>query len=388
MTICQGNFFSLRGNFFPKEVLILKIKTLLCGVIDIWHKRCISKKIVGSLLLTASLLTSAACSLQNRSTPPLEEGNVPRIQPITFASGSVNGLWVSIAAAIAEKSNQYFQGYPITATTGGAIANPYLLQNGQAAIGLSQGFLLEKAQAGLAPYEGVLDSIQGIASLETTVLYLITDKQSPAGTLEDLMANGGKARLGVLPRTDSSYLILQYVLAGCGLNDAGDLQEPGTDIYFAEGGSLFKAYNDLYFDLLVINKALPDAALSELLSKRESVLLSLKPDTIRSLTEKHGWSPVTIPAGTYPGQEEDVLTIGIKTLLIVHQDLPEEVAYYLTKSVYENKAFYEIIHDSYKKVNVNDFPNDLVVPLHPGARRYYEEIGLLAKSAGDEEDAL
>ncbi len=334
-----------------------------------------------------SLLAGTACSLQNGGAPPLEERDVPRIQPITFASGSINGLWVSVSAAIAEKANEYFYGYPITVTTGGAIANPYLLQNGQAAIGLSQGFLLEKALAGLAPYEGILDGIQGIASLENTVLYLITDKQTGALTLEDLLKkNGGKAQLGVPPRTDSSYFILQYVLAEYGLNDAGDLQEPGTDIYFAESSSLFKAYNALYFDLLAINKAMPEAAVSELLSKRESVLLSLSPDIVRSLSEKYGWSPLIIPAGTYPGQEEDVLTVGIKTLLIVRQDLPEEVAYFLTKSVYENKAFYETIHDSYKKVNVNDFPKDLVVPLHAGARRYYEEIGLLAKPAGDEED--
>jgi len=88
------------------------------------------------------------------------------------------------------------------------------------------------------------------------------------------------------------------------------------------------------------------------------------------------WTPYTIPAGTYPGQEADVQTIAQPNFLATSADLPEEHVYLLTKTIYENLAFLQAIHPATKAMALESAIAGLPLPLHPGAARYYQEVGI------------
>lgn len=344
-----------------------------------WHKKCIFNLCTKSLwtIVFISLLLLNGCKAYRMPKAPVDDEAAVQITPLTFVSGTLNGSWVRIAAAIAEKTNAFFNGYPITVTTGGSIANPYLIQRGQADIGLSQSFFLNKDLEGETPFKEPLDNLRGIGSLETRALYFIADHDLEVRSLGEAISRLNNMQLGTLPQTDTSQMIMNAVFAEYGLADAKEIQASGSDVYLAEGSALFKAYLDSYFDCLVLHEALNDAAIAELMNKRTSVILSLEPEVIDSLNKKYGWLPLTIPAGTYPGQTEDVHTVGIRTVLVVRKDIPSEAAYYLTKAIYENKAYFETIQDSYKNFNVSNMLKDLTVPVHPGAEQFYKEVGLI-----------
>lgn len=342
-----------------------------------WHNKCIIKILALVYILLLTLPVLAGCGEPSTSINNSPEPESVKAAPMRFVSGGINGSWVRIAAAIASKANGYFEDYPVTVSTGGAISNLYLIQKGEADIGFSQGIFLSKAMAGEAPFESSLDHIRGIASLDTTALYIIADDKIPENTLGELIRNDPSIRLGTLPNIDASGLMMEIVFQAYGLSHSEVIQAPGTDIYIADGSSLFKAYQDHYFDVLVIDEAIPDPAIQELMKNNGSKILSLEPDVLASLSHRNDWVQVTIPAGTYPGQTEEVHTVGLKTILIAHDDIPEESVYYLTKAICENKAFFETIHDSYKNVHIDDIPKHLLVPLHPGAERYYRETGLI-----------
>ena len=89
------------------------------------------------------------------------------------------------------------------------------------------------------------------------------------------------------------------------------------------------------------------------------------------------WSPYTVPAGTYPGQAEDVVTIAHPNFLAVHADVDEETVYLFTKTIYENLGFLQAIHTATKAMSLESAITGLPVPLHAGAERYYREVGLL-----------
>lgn len=347
-----------------------------------WHNKCIFRFIGVCLWLLLMLSGIAGCSTQGASiqTSPLPKS--VKASSIRFVSGRINGSWVRIAAAIASKANAYFEAYPVTVSTGGAISNLYQIQKGEAEIGFSQGIFLSKAIAGESPFESPLDHITSIASLDTTALYIIADEKIPENTLGELIRHDPGIRLGTLPKIDASGLIMDLVFKAYGLDNSEAIQESGTDVYIAEGSTLFKAYEDHYFDILVVDESIPDPAIRELMKTNESKILSLDPDVLASLSQHNDVEQVTIPAGTYPGQTEDVQTLGLKTILIAHDDMPEESVYYLTKAICENKAYFETIHDSYRSININDIPKHLVVPLHPGAERYYRETGMLQDKGG------
>jgi len=322
------------------------------------------------------LLLLNGCHGYTSDVPQINDTAALEIEPLTFVSGELNSSWVPIAAAIADKTNHYFYGYPVTVSIGGAIANPHLIQKDEAAIGLSQRFYLQSL-AEKDDYDESSDNLRGVASLEVRALHFVADHELDVSTIGQAINKLDHLQLGTLPQTDTSLMLLKAVLAEYGIADPKELQAPGTDIYLAEGSSLFKAYTDAYFDCLVIHEAVPKSAIQELMDKRYSRLLSLEPEIIDALSAKYGWVPLVIPAGSYPGQTEDVHTVGMKTVLIAHKDVPEEAIYYLTRSIYENKAYLETIHQAFKSFSINEMPEGLGVPLHPGAMKFYKEVGLL-----------
>ncbi|MBY4677430.1 TAXI family TRAP transporter solute-binding subunit [Marinobacterium arenosum] len=88
------------------------------------------------------------------------------------------------------------------------------------------------------------------------------------------------------------------------------------------------------------------------------------------------WTRYVIPANTYPGQSKEIRTMAQPNFLAVRDDISEEDVYLLTKTVYENLPFLNGIHKATKAMAIEKAIAGLPVPLHPGAARYYKEVGL------------
>jgi len=88
------------------------------------------------------------------------------------------------------------------------------------------------------------------------------------------------------------------------------------------------------------------------------------------------WTRYVIPANTYPGQTKAVQTIAQPNFLAVHKDVPADDVYMITKTIYENLAFLNAIHKATKAMDIKKAIAGVPAPLHPGAARYYREIGL------------
>ncbi len=89
------------------------------------------------------------------------------------------------------------------------------------------------------------------------------------------------------------------------------------------------------------------------------------------------WTKFFIPAGTYPNQTKDVTTIAQPNFLAVRADIDEEAVYLITKTIYENLPFLNAIHKATKAMSIEKAIAGLPMPLHPGAARYYKEIGIV-----------
>ncbi|MEL7623377.1 MAG: TAXI family TRAP transporter solute-binding subunit [Clostridiales bacterium] len=316
----------------------------------------------------------AAGGPENTMPSPEQPG---KLDVQEFVAGPANGGWSMVAAAIADKANAYFEGFPITATTGGAVANPVVMVSGEAQVGLTQGLFLNKLLAGEEPYDAASDQLKGIASLDSTALYFIVDASCPYDTLGELIESGTKMKVGVMPPSAASSIAAVMTLEEYGLKSFEEIQESGSSVYVAEGTALYDAYADRHFNMIVINKAIPDAATKEMLTGRDSKILGLDEQVLNSLVEKYGWSPMTIPAETYPLQAEEITSIGFKSVLTVRADVPEELAYVLAKVCYEEKAYLETVQAQYKAFDRKEMCKGTVVDMHPGALKYWQEMGLL-----------
>ena len=123
----------------------------------------------------------------------------------------------------------------------------------------------------------------------------------------------------------------------------------------------------------------PNAAVTEMLSTAGGKLLSLDENLIKALQKDYPWyGAYTIPAGTYPGQNQDVLTSAIKITVCTDARVDDDVIYDMTKTFWENFEELKATQAPLKNVNPKEAVKDLAgLPIHEGAARYYREIGLL-----------
>lgn len=97
---------------------------------------------------------------------------------------------------------------------------------------------------------------------------------------------------------------------------------------------------------------------------------------LRANTPNALWTRYVIPASTYPGQNEDVQTLGQPNFLAVHENTPDEDVYRIVSTVYENLLFLQAIHKATADMSLENALPGLPVPLHPGAVRFYTDAGL------------
>lgn len=84
-----------------------------------------------------------------------------------------------------------------------------------------------------------------------------------------------------------------------------------------------------------------------------------------------------IPAGTYNNQNEDIQTICMPTFLICDKDMDEQLVYEITKLMIENEDYLCSQHSCFEAMNDDTVAAGLSIPMHPGAERYFKEVGIL-----------
>lgn len=299
------------------------------------------------------------------------------IPDMQFVSGNTGGSWASMAAVISDRANQHFGGFPINAVPGGSIANIPLLENGQAQIGLSQGPFLGAAINGYAPYSKPIKNLKSICSLVPMCVYFLVADNIPGNTLGEVLKNIDGMRIGTTPRGNSSSYVTEYVLSKYGIENLDGIKKLGGKITYADQASLSDSWSDRNIDFYTYNTALPSSVISEFLTIRDSRLVGLESDVIDKLVKDNGFIEMTIPAGTFPNQEQDIQTVGMSTVILVREDVPDIVAYTLAKTVHDEKSYLEAAQAAFKDFDVNTMAEGLVFDIHPGALKFYKKIGLV-----------
>ncbi|GGO83440.1 C4-dicarboxylate ABC transporter [Marinobacterium nitratireducens] len=229
-------------------------------------------------------------------------------------------------------------------------------------------------RAGTAPYLGlgdkgaaVADNIRALFSIPTSYYHAITWADSGIDSWAD--AAGKRVFIGPPGGAANAQITA--------LADAGGLPEGQYDAVKAPWGSATQGFQDGQFDVLVMIYALGSQALSELSLSRDINLLSLTSEKAEP-PEGLGLTRAAIPADTYPGQTNDADAVTWKTLMMmgVRRDLPDELAYQLTKSYVDRVGELAASNALLGELAGADPLAGLNARLHPGAARYYREKGI------------
>jgi TRAP transporter TAXI family solute receptor len=262
----------------------------------------------------------------------------------------------------------------------GAIGNVKMVSVGEEAqIALTSPFLVKWAQEGILAFEGEkLDNVRLlVAGLDTYFFAPIARKDAPFNSLKEIADKQMKVNLatqkpGSLGDYGGKLVLEAYGLTHEKIKEWGGKAEMNDQQVIADD----MRNGRIDFDLEYFNLGHP--AVTELATQTDVKFLSLEPEIIDMLCEQYGFEPVTLPAGSFPGQDEDVQLVGGSSAVITNTDLPDDIAYAITKARVENHEYFK---ENLKALNqftperAVQFTAD--IPFHPGAEKYLKEAGLL-----------
>lgn len=292
-------------------------------------------------------------------------------------TASTGGTYHPVGTAIATLSKIKLlpkEKFSLTAVnSAGSGANVQALAADTAQFAILQGLFGSYAATGTGPVTEKQENLRSVTMLWQNVeQFILANDMVKSGTVSDF--EGIKGETVVMGKENSGTLGSNGVLMdGLGLGlDAFNL------VYAGYGPSA---------DAMANGQAVgggfpagpPTGAITKLMSSNgdKFTILNVTDEELAKMDGgRNLWVPYTLAAGTYPGQDSDVQTIAQPNFLAVNASVDENHVYLLTKALYENLPFLQAIHKATMAMDVNNAMAGLPVPLHPGAKKYYEEVGL------------
>ncbi|APV41847.1 C4-dicarboxylate ABC transporter [Pseudomonas frederiksbergensis] len=289
---------------------------------------------------------------------------------INILTGGTSGVYYPIGVGL---SQIYSDGIPGAKTsvqaTKASVENLNLLQAGRGELALALGDSVADAKNGVedAGFKAPLTKLRAIAGAYPNYIQIVANKESGIKTLADL--KGKTISVGAPKSGTELNARAIFRAAGLTYEDMSKVQY----LPFAESVELIK---NRQLDATLQSSGLGMAAIRDLSSTMPLNYVSIPPDVVSKIGNA-AYQPAQIPANTYDGQPESVPTVAITNILVTREDVSDDVAYQMTKLMFENLTRLGNSHSAAKDIKLQNAAKNLPIPLHPGAERYYKEAGAL-----------
>ena len=288
---------------------------------------------------------------------------------VNVLTGGTSGVYYPMGVAV---STVIEENVPDVRTsvqsTKASVENLNLIDQGKGEIAFALGDSVKYAAEGNeeAGFRKPLDNLRAIGVIYPNVVQIVAGAESGIEILDDLKGKG----LSVGAPKSGTELNARAILGAADMtyDDLGKVEY----LPFAESVELMK---NRQIDATLQSAGLGVASIRDLSTSIKIKVIPVE----ASLVEKLG-SPyvvTTIPANTYDGQDEDVPAAAVPNYLVTSSEVDEELVYQMTKAIFENLDELVAAHQAAKAIDPAEAAKDTVIPLHPGAERYFKEAGLI-----------
>lgn len=325
------------------------------------------KKIVVIMLSILLVITSlGGCSSENGNTEKSGTLN------LKFPTASTTGAVYPLGAALANLWNNNIEGLNVSAeASNGGVQNLNLMADGDAHISVAVTSIITEQREGINAFEGrSYDGVRILTSLYANYNQVVVRQDSGIDSFKDLKDK--TFAVGAPGSTMEVESKNHSIKAGLNYPDDFKAQFVGP----TESLDLMR---NKQIDGFFMMAGIPTAAVTEALATANAKILNIDEDIITALKEEYPWyTRAVIPAGTYDGQDEEVVTTAIKIMLICDESVPDEVAYQLVKEMWENIDSIKSTNKVVESMSIENAAQDTAgIPLHPGAEKFYKEKGVL-----------
>ncbi|HUX23860.1 MAG TPA: TAXI family TRAP transporter solute-binding subunit [Burkholderiales bacterium] len=289
---------------------------------------------------------------------------------INILTGGTSGVYYPLGVAL---SQIYSKAIPdakssVQATKASA-ENLNLLQAGRGELAFTLGDALSDAWKGNAEvgFKTPLKKLRGVASIYPNYIQIVASADSGIKTLADLR---GK-RVSVGAPKSGTEINARTVLKAAGLSysDLGKAEY----LPFGESVELMK---NRQIDATLISAGLGVSALRDLATSVKMVIVPIPPEVVAKINDP-AYQVGVIPANTYEGQTADASTVAIRNVLVTREGVPTDTVYKMTKALFGNLDELVAAHSAAKGIKLENALKGMPIPLHPGAEKFYREVGLI-----------
>ena len=290
---------------------------------------------------------------------------------MSIATGGTGGVYYPYGGGIAKILNETLPSVRATAeVTAASVDNLKLLRDGRADLAFTLADTLADAVAGRAAFDGRPVPAATLAVLYSNYTHVVTFASSGIRSVADLR---GRIVSTGSPGSGTEVIAIR-LLRAAGLKPDGDVTRQALGVSESAG-----ALKDGKVAAFFWSGGLPTAAIQDL-SHTPGVTIRIIPtlDLLPILRREHGglYFALEIPKSAYRGLEDAVPVVGVANALAVHQAMDEQLAYDITRVLFEKQAELAAIHPEARNLSLETAAAGSAAQYHPGAVRLYREKGV------------
>lgn len=290
-------------------------------------------------------------------------------QTIRLMTGPQGGVWVPLGGALKNMWEKAIPGLQVQTAPGAGIANVRGVDEGKADVGFGNSITSVDGVQGRPPYPQKVTKACQLANLYPQYFQVVALASSGINSIADLK---GKS-IAVQPKGNTAELISQQILQSVGLS----YQSAKVSFVnsYTDAAALLK---DGHAQVFTLGTTIPASSIMDVASGRDIKMVPVTDEIVAAMRKMNpGYVKGSIKAGTYPKQDQDVPAIVYSAHLVVACSLPEQQVYQMVKAMAANVPDMAAINKAMAGLTPKMMAEDIGVPFHPGAVKFYKEVGAM-----------
>ena len=323
-------------------------------------KKAMKKMLMAGALCVAGAALLAGCGGDSGSSSSAAAGGK---QFLNIATGGTAGTYYPLGGALAELLNQNIKGMNASAqSTGASVANVNMLKDGSVDIAFIQNDIAYYAANGTEMFkDNKVESIRGVAALYPETIQFVTTADKGIKSIADL--KGKKVAVGA--SGSGTEANARQILSAYGIT------YDDINVQYLSFGEAADALKDGNVDVGVVVAGFPTAAIQDLAANKSAALIPVDAEHADQLIKQYPYyTKISVPKGTYPGQEADVETVAVKCVIVTTDKLSDDLGEQIVKSIYEHLDRMKAAHAVGKYITKDTAMEGMSVKMNAGAEKY------------------
>jgi TRAP transporter TAXI family solute receptor len=297
---------------------------------------------------------------------------------ITGAGGSMGGNWYALMAGLAEIVHGQYPEITLRVVPGGGASNPIRISSGELDIATVATHEAIQALKGEFAWKNqpCVNITALVNGLNPNFMYFMVDPETGVTSIDEIFEKKIPLRIATGEPGSGTEAFFRTILKYYN-EDYETVKKWGMKVFNVGHGQSGELYKDRHVDASFQGIGAPAASIEDMLLGRKIRFLPII-GKLEEFLEKTTRMPKTVlPAGVYKGQDKEIPTMGLETLLIARKDLKEELAYKVTRAINDNEKKVQSIASWSQLFEAKKAYVGIGIPLHLGAEKYYREKGFL-----------